>query len=294
MSVTPEHEARHRIFKFDPGLYSRAAERVFGIKLAAPPALSELNVDLTETRPVERRADTMLRAEFPAGDAGPILIVESQTEDDKTRRARWPYYIAFVRDKYECQVVFLVVCSSRATARWAREPIEIGEPGAICMTVTPLVLGPDNVPAVMTTGEALADLPFAVLSALVHSDSQGRKKDAILESLASALQTIDVETAAELAEFTEVGLGKTTAGTKWRALMATETYVFASEQRRLGWGEGEAKGEAKAVLRNLKNRGIPVDSHSADRIKACSDVETLDTWLDRSLTIAKIDELFTD
>jgi hypothetical protein len=292
MTVTPEHEARHRVFRYDPGLYSRAIERALGIKLAAPPELSELNVDLTETRPIERRADTMLRAEFPAGDAGPILIVESQTEDDKTRRSRWPYYIAFVRDKYECQVLFLVVCDSKATARWAEEPIEIGEPGAICMTVTPLVLGPDNMPTVTTAEEAAADLPFAVLSALVHSRSRGRKMDVILESLASGLQTIDVETAAELAEFTEVGLGKTPAGKKWRALMTTETYVFASEQRLLGRGEGEAIGEAKAVLRNLKNRGIPVDAHSLDRIRACTDVDTLDTWLDRSLTITKVDDLF--
>lgn len=290
MPVTPEHEARHRIFQFDPGLYSRAAERVFGIKLAEPSALSELNVDLTETRPIERRADAMLRVEFASGDEGQILIVESQTEDDKTRRSRWPYYIAFAHDKYECQVVFLVVCSSAATARWAREPIEIGEPGAICMTVTPLVMGPDNVPPVTTTWEALADLPFTVLSALVHSGSRGRKTDVILESLASALQTIDVEKAAELAEFTEVGLGKTTAGTKWRTLMATGSYQFMSETR----ATAMASGEVKALLRVLKNRGIPVDSHSADRIKACTDMDTLDTWLDRSLTITKIDELFND
>lgn len=288
MSVTPEHEARHRVFRFDPALYSRAVERALGIKLAAPPELSELNVDLSETRPVERRADTMLRAEFPSGEAGPVLIVESQTAENKTRRRRWPYYIAFVQDKYECEVLLLVVCSSEATARWARVPIEIGEPGAICMTVTPLVLGPDNLPAVTTAVEAAQDLPFAVLSALVHSE--GSEKDAILESLASALQMIDVETAADLAEFTEVGLGRTEAGKKWRAIMATETYEFISETRAKARGEGEAK----ALLRNLKNRGIAVDPHSLDRIKSCTDIDTLDTWLDRSLTITTIDDLFSD
>jgi hypothetical protein len=100
--------------------------------------------------------------------SGPVLIVESQTEPDETRRRRWPYYIAFVRDKYDCQVVLLVVCSKKKTAEWARVPLEVGEPGAVCMVVTPLVLGPDNVPAVVTVEDAVADLPFAVFSALAQ------------------------------------------------------------------------------------------------------------------------------
>lgn len=58
--------------------------------------------------------------------------------------------------------------------------------------------------------------------------------------------------------------------------------------------QGEVIGEAKAILRNLKNRGVPVDKHSRDRIAACSDADTLDTWLDRSVTITGIAELFKD
>lgn len=292
--VTPQHEARHRVFKFDPGLYARAVDRALGIKLGAAAGVSELNVDLTETRPVERRADTILLAEFSRDDDEMIVIIESQTEDDRTRRRRWPYYIAFVHDKYQRQVLFLVVCSKRATAQWARQPIEIGDPGAICMAVTPLVLGPDNVPRLTTVDEAAEDLPFAVLSALVHTHSRGRTRDAILESLAEALKTIKVEAAAELAEFIEVGFGKTAAGRKWRTLMATGTYEFASEQRTLGRQEGEARGEAKAILRNLKNRGVAVDQHSHSRITSCTDMGTLDRWLDRSIAVNEIAELFND
>jgi hypothetical protein len=299
--LTPEHEARHRVFQFDPGLYARAAERACGVKLAAAAAVSELSVDLTETRPVERRADTILRARLPGRGRGPIVIIESQTREDRSRRRRWPYYIAFVRDKYRCQVLFMVVCSSAVTARWARQPIEVGEPGAVCMVVTPLVLGPDNVRMVTTIAEAVEDLPFAVLSALVHRKARGKEKDAILGSLAAALETIDVGTAAELGEFTEVGLGDTAAGEKWRTMMASGTYEFASEQRKEGRTEGrqegrtegEAKGKAEFVLENLKDRGIPVDPHSAARIMACTDAEALGAWRKRSLTVDKVADLFT-
>lgn len=299
--LTPEHEARHRVFQFDPGLYARAAERACGIKLAAATAVSELNVDLTETRPVERRADTILRARLPARGRGPIVIIESQTKEDRSRRRRWPYYIAFVRDKYRSQVLFMVVCSSAATARWAREPIEVGEPGAVCMTVTPLVLGPDNVQMITAVADAVEDLPFAVLSALVHRKARGKsERDAILGSLAAALETIDVETAAELGEFTEVGLGDTAAGEKWRTMMASGTYEFASEQRKEGRKEGRtegrtegrAEGKAEFVLENLKDRGIPVDPHSAARIMACTDAEALGVWRRRSLIVDKVTDLF--
>lgn len=302
MSVSPEHEALHRIFQHDPGLYSRAVDRVLGIKLAVPSRLEELSVDLTEIRPVERRADSVLRAEFPAGEPGngPVLIVESQTEDEEIRRRRWPYYIAYVRDKYDCQVVMLVVTSKRKTAEWAREPIEIGEPGAICMVVTPLVLGPDNVPPVATVEEAVADLPFAVFSALTHS--REGETNVILESLAAALGTIDVDTAADLAEFTEIGLGRTPGLKKWRMLMATETFGYVSELRSKGREEGRAEGRAKGlmearvkdILLILKQREVEVDDVSRERIESCTDPEQFDTWLKRSLTVAEAKDLFKD
>ena len=57
-----------------------------------------------------------------------ILLVESQTESDEVRRRRWPYYIAFLQDKYECPVLLLVVCSKQETAEWAVQA-HIDRPG---------------------------------------------------------------------------------------------------------------------------------------------------------------------
>jgi hypothetical protein len=158
--------------------------------------------------------------------------------------------------------------------------------------VTPVVLGPDNVPAVTSVEEAASDLPFAVFSALTHS--RGPKADGILETLAAALDTTDTGIAANLAEFTEAGLGDTPGLQIWRALMAAETFPFVSEMRAKGRAEGLAKGEAKAVLRILKRRKVAVDGTSQQRIESCTDVRTLETWLDRSLTATTVDELFQD
>jgi hypothetical protein len=298
MAVTPEHEALHRIFKHDSGLFARIVARALDVDTPAASHFSELNVDLTETRPIDRRADSVLRAEFRVDDPGGdyILIVESQTEPDKTRRGSWPYYITFVQNKYQMDVVLLVVCGKAETARWARKPVQIGRPGLVCLTVTPVVLGPDNVPAITSVEEAAADLPLAVFSALTHA--RGPKARAILETLAAALDTTDIGIAENLSEFTEVGLGTTPGAQIWKELMATETYAFMSETRAkamaAGEAKGEARGEAKAVLRVLARRKVTVDDASRKRIESCTDTKTLETWLDRSLTATKPSELFED
>lgn len=166
------------------------------------------------------------------------------------------------------------------------------------MTVTPLVLGPDNVPALTTVEEVAEDVPFAALSAIVHAHSRGRKIDAILESLLAGLQTIEVTAAGDLADLVGQGLGESAAGKKWRTLMTTETYGFVSEQRRLAREEArkETREEVRKedILRILKNRKIVVDADSRERITSCGDMEILDAWFDRSLAITEIGELFQD
>ncbi len=70
--------------------------------------------------------------------------------------------------------------------------------------------------------------------------------------------------------------------------MATQTFPYVSQLR----AQGQAEGEAKAVLRILDRRGINVDDASRERIESCTDLELLGTWLDRSLTAKKATDLF--
>jgi hypothetical protein len=95
--------------------------------------------------------------------------------------------------------------------------------------------------------------------------------------------------AANLAEFTETGLGDTAGRQIWRALMATRTYPFVSQMRR----QVQAGTLAEAVLAVFDERGIEVDQASRARIESCHDVEMLNAWLRRSLTVAAASELFT-
>jgi hypothetical protein len=131
---------------------------------------------------------------------------------------------------------------------------------------------------------------LAVFSALTHS----RRPDVsgTLEALATALATIDEESAANLAEFTETALGDTAGRQIWRALMATRTFPFVSEMRLQAREEGRAEGLAAAIVKVLERRGIEVDDASRARIVSCGDGDTLDVWLDRSVVVAAASDLF--
>jgi hypothetical protein len=310
--VTAQHEALHRIFREDAELFARAMQRVFDVEVPVPDGVTILNADLTETQPLERRADSVILVQFmienPNGRY--ILVVESQTDPDRKKKWSWPYYIAYLRDKYECPVVLLVVCSKAATAEWARARITSGLPGLICMWVEPVVLGPGNVPAITDLAEAQDDIWFAVLSALTHSRSQRVRE--ILEVLAEALTTIDNQSAEFFAEFTEQGLAGTSSRDIWRNMMRGLRYPYPSqmriEAREEGLAEGREEGLAEGreeglavgavrtrvedILRILARRGLEVPAETRQVIEACTDMGKLEIWFDRSLVIDDIADLF--
>jgi hypothetical protein len=67
---------------------------------------------------------------------------------------------------------------------------------------------------------------------------------------------------------------------------------FFSETQRRSFAQGEAKGEARAILRILERRGVSISAELRDRILGCSDLATLEGWLDKALTAASAEELF--
>lgn len=285
---TATHEALHRVFRESDDLFAEAVKRGLGVSVPVAVSAEPLDVNLTEIRPIERHSDTVLRVECESGATHEqfIVLIESQTEPDAERRMRWPYYVAYLHDKYECPVVLLVVCRKPATARWAEKAIEVGLPDLVSMVVTPTVLGPHNVAMITDQEEADHYLFLTMLSAFVHSSSE--RIGEILRVLAAALSTLEPQISHQLAEFVEGGLTGTPGLTLWKEIMATETYPYISELRR----NGRLEGEARAVLKFLEARGIDVPAAPYERILDCKDSDTLDTWLIRATTITTIDELF--
>ncbi|MEU0602773.1 hypothetical protein ABZ484_31805 [Streptomyces sp. NPDC006393] len=299
--VGSSHEALHRIFQKEPELLTKALQRVLNVPFPKPREIAALNVDLTEIEPVERRVDTLLRAETEEGTY--LLVVESQGKVDERKRGSWPYYLSYLYEKYRCEPVLIVITQSSATARWASRPIQLGFPGWYSLTVRPLVLGPDNVPVIVDERQAEKDVPLAVFSAMTHG--RGPQAPAILKSLATALQTIDPENAAVFVQFVDSCLADPQAKQMWRDLMTAIQYFWrhplAEQVREEGREEGRKEGREEArrrlrelILRILESRGIPVADAVRERVGACPDMDQLDAWAQRALRVTDAAELFAE
>lgn len=61
-----------------------------------------------------------------------------------------------------------------------------------------------------------------------------------------------------------------------------------------GKAEGKAKGEAKGILFVLEVRGISVSDSVRERLTACTDLDRMDAWLERSRTVERAEDLFVE
>ncbi|MFC8305756.1 hypothetical protein ACFUMJ_20245 [Streptomyces olivaceus] len=59
-----------------------------------------------------------------------------------------------------------------------------------------------------------------------------------------------------------------------------------------GRAKGKAEGKAEDILYILKVRGVEIPGSVRERVAECTDLDLLGTWLDRSLSIQRAEELF--
>lgn len=284
----------HRIFEKDPGVFARTF-RALDLPFPDPVQVSLMPTDLTEIRPLERRVDTLLKIDTLSDDSY-LLAVEAQGRKDTGKPASWAYYAAHLHAKYRLPSVLLITCQDKGTATWAAGPFTFGPTYWPTFTVRPLVLGPHNVPPITDPVAAAKDIPLATLSAITHG--KDTNAGAILKALAAALKTIDTETAEIFAELTELGLGAAPAAKLWRHLMTVDLAFFRSETsqrlRAEGREEGLVQGRAEDILRILERRGVKTPDTVREQVSTCADLDALDTWFDRALTVTTAEDLFTE
>ncbi|MER7826643.1 hypothetical protein ABTX85_29250 [Streptomyces sp. NPDC096097] len=290
--VSSPHEAMHRIFQHDPGLFSRLSG-LLGFSLPTPVDVTILPTDLTEASPVERRVDTLLRLDS-AEDGSLLLAIEAQGKKDPAKPASWAYYTAYLWTKYRLPTALLVVCQDRATAEWAGRPVTSGPPPMPTLTLRPVVVGPHNMPVITDPAEARADLALATLSAITHAGDPDI--GAILKALSSALRDVPENVADPMIEFTAQGLGNRPANELWRTLVAVDLSFYKSyiseEIRDEGRAQGRAQGHAEDLLIVLEQRGLDVSDDVRERIAGCDDPDTLRRWLTRAVTAPAAEDIF--
>lgn len=309
--VSSTHEALHRFFRDHPEAIDKTF-RAVGLKNFPETAAAwVLPTDVTEIKPLERRVDTVVRVQATNGQTY-ILAFEAQSKVDSAKRRSWPYYVAYLHERYLCPVVLVVICQNPATAAWAREPICLETDFWTSSVVYPLVLSPENVPFLDDISEA--DLLLATLSVITH----GRESSIVgLRKLATALQRVDGETRADLATYVLLGLGSLPVAATWRTMMLMNLELLRTspiirewldehdrqieaeakaegrtEGKAEGRTEGKAEGKAETVLRILDKRSIPLTAEERERIGGCIDAAELDVWLDAAIDATSAQDVF--
>lgn len=295
MTVSSLHEGLLELVRKQPGLVAELSQLV-GIDVP-PNATAQLSEStLNESVPAEYYADA---AVIMAVDNAPVLgaIIEAQFEPRERKRYTWPHYATGARARHQCPCIVLVLAPSPAVARWARQPIDLGY-GSVFQ---PQVIGPEQVPQVTDAREAARDLPLACLSATAHGNGDPATAAKIGLAVAQAASELE-DRGQQLLYLALVENALSEAAKELLKMMPEAPKWFSETQRRSfndgvaqgvaqGVPQGIAQGKAEALLRILARRGGTVTEEQQQRILACSDVATLDRWLDDALSSMSLEEL---
>lgn len=279
-----KHEAICEMFRSRPALAAEIVGRSLGVSLPRYREARIRSENVTDDRLAELRADAVI--EYWEKKRNFALIVEVQGDEDKDKLYSWPFYLMGLRYRLRCPVKLLVVCPVPAVARWASRPIDLDHPG---MMLTPIVLGPDQIPQVIEPDDAARTPELAVLSAMAHGGRPDGAKT--LESLVDAYGALDPDHRALYHDVVSAMLPQA-ARHHLETLMKLKNYEYQSDFARHYFDNGKVEEAAKAVLMVLSGRGICVSPEIRARVTGCTDLAQLEVWLQRAVVISAAAELF--
>jgi hypothetical protein len=291
---TALHEAVIDMFRQRPTLIADLLSEQLGMKVPKFGSAWLASAELNDVAPTEYRADAVITLNAAKN---PVLatVIEVQLQVDHQKRRSWPAYVATAYARLGCTVVLLVVCTKPAVARWSAKPVKVGEPDFV---LTPLVLGPEQIPIITDTTEAVRTPELTVLSTLAH----GHRKNPVplFKALLAALNVIESKQANLYNDLVLIELPKAAAALLEELMTATSyRYPQSDFARRhyyegeaVGEARGEARGEAKALLMVLDARGFHLSEDIRTRVTECTDTGQLGDWIRRAATADKVQDVF--
>lgn len=296
MSVSIEHEAPIELCQRHPQLVPKLLG-LLGHALPSDVVAEPLPANFNQPVVEQWQSDGAMLLKIVHQPVGAVAL-EIQRKPDPAKRLSWPVYTAALHAKHGgINTYLLVIATNRPTAQWARQPIKSCQPHA---PFVPLVVGPDELPRVESVEAALADLPLAMLSALLHVSDDRGEVDA-----SHALRAVQAKAGSDVVVWFYGLLRGIVDDEKLTLLQEIIKMLdpWANFQPRTKWeresfsagiSEGEAKGEAKALLRILSSRNLPLADDQRRRIEQCQDVQQLERWIERALSARSAAEALSD
>ena len=292
------HEAPVELLRRNP-LLAAALLDATGVDVPATVTAVMAAGDLSSALPAELRADAVIllngQGFGPGGRPGKlVVVVEVQTSPDEGKRRVWPAYLSLARAQHDSPAVLMVICPGLATGRWARRPIPTGHPG---FDLVPLVIDASCTPLPSGPGHADIGPELAVLAAFTGAADLEQDVGRRLVLGAVAAAGLDAE---RLETYTSLirACAPAAARAALEALMTTvfkDDFVerYKAEGRAEGEARGRAEGEAGMLLRVLAARGFDVPGQVRERVLSCTDLEQLESWGDRAVIAASVDDVFS-
>jgi hypothetical protein len=281
------HESPIEIIRRHPPLSAELARRLAQVPI---PGEDQVAVDL-----VANDASNVIPAQFTAdmvtlvrdratGQPLLLIVIEPQGRGADEKTFSWPAYLTNLREAHRCRdAILIVVCWDEAEAEKCRQAVPLGHPGFILI---PIVIGPRSAPGSEDASPWLTILCAAIGAFSLDTEEACR---AILDAVTGTgsnttnrrrLATIIMATAPVAARLV------------LEALMQTTEYksdFFDAIE-----AQGEARGEARILLKILKSRSITLTDEQLTRIASCSDPNQLDLWADRALGATCANDIFKD
>ncbi|WP_437478060.1 hypothetical protein WME75_29525 [Sorangium sp. So ce1014] len=301
---TLEHNALVEMFREHPELAPRLLATLFHVEVPPHASVAVVESSLDQLIPVEFRADLVLELRDESDALVLAIVIEVQRDVDPDKKYSWPAYVAVVRARKRCGTIVLVVAPDAGVAAWAAENIDLGLGRG---NVEPLVLGPGVVPEITDPADAENETELAVLSAVAHGN--GPSGLTVVQAALAGLGRLDQAHAMVYFQLIWNGLrepmrqalevlvmerqieGEATFPPFVQKLIDRGKLEGIREGELKGMREGMREGELKGMregkrdtlLRLLARAGIVLTENESARIQACTDIATLDRWIDNVL-----------
>lgn len=292
--VSKDHEAILRVIQDVSQIVPQIAIEEFGVFTDAYARVRTDSEALTERFPVELNCDGVQICEDEEGNPVHAFIIEVQRSPDQRKRFTWPAYVVNLFARLERPVTLIVICTNRATAKWASNLVsEVGQPGCV---FTPLVLGPDQLPLLTVDDDRPHFLERSLLAMIVNSE-EDQMAQAVLTYMREASKLSDDE----VQRYTIYALSYLDEGPRSIVeILMEDRKIFPygspllERTQRESEARGEARGKAQDVLKLLASRGVGLTDELRERVESCTDIDQLDAWFDRALAASTAGDVFDD
>ncbi|OHV32463.1 MULTISPECIES: hypothetical protein [Pseudofrankia] len=285
-----EHESAVAAFAAFPDATAALLDRTFHIGLPRHDDAHRGPATFQKLAPTSYHADNTL-VFTRAGKRVYALVIEVQRRWVPGKWRAWKYYATSLEQELDVGVLLAVFCPEAGDAERYR-----GMAGTDRFSVRlwPCLLSLDDLPLVEDSAQARANLSLAALSLICHGGDDPATLVPAFAALYDGMHHADQEVSRKICDMLLVALSKA-ARDLWEEHMTVVDSEYRSELFReleaRGKTEGKAEGKADSVLRVLSRRGVPVPAAVEEQIRACADLDLLDTWLDRALTAISAEDV---